>query len=254
VSLLEQPGEPTSGLPQSALDVRSEGLEDCGDGPPGADPQDEVTPPVVDEPAIAASLGPQVPPPAVPDVVAPAHGPEDARTVPTQAPRGRARRRGRHAAQRHPRTSGSPVVRFEGVCELTPGPDGPITVPELNLCFDDEGIEITNCAGERIWVASWNDVTEITTPIRSKTPDLRRGVVVLVGIRDVDEHRLTIPASRPQSVEKTLGKIARARAVAPDRPERPALKVVSVVVVALSAAGVTLLLLTAGHILHLHLH
>ncbi len=165
----------------------------------------------------------------------------------------RASRRGRHAAPRGvtAKTGRSHSVRLDDVSLLTTDANGPIMVPCLVLFLDDTGIVVDKDSGEQVWASMWSEIFELSTPERSRTPGGERGVVVVVTAPDGGEHRFVVPVRRPASLEKSLGAIARKHGAAPDRPDRPQSKILAAFVVVVSAAAVAVLLLMAGHVIHL---
>jgi len=167
-------------------------------------------------------------------------------------------RRGRHAAPRRSRSKqkqGRPPrhdsLRVEGVCTLANPTDGVAAEKDLVLTIDDETLNFLSESGEAVWSSDWSEVALLSTPQRMKTPDGRRGVVMVVAATDDVEHRFVVPAPRPQKLEKALGAIARRHAAAPDRPERPQSKLLAVFLLTVAAAAVAILLLMAGHVVHL---
>lgn len=141
--------------------------------------------------------------------------------------------------------------RFDGVYLLTTGPDGPTAVPGLILELGNRGVGLWRADGAPVWIPTWDEITELSAPERSRLPGAGHGVVVLITATDGRAHRFVIPTASPGSLEASLNSLARRRNVSPERPERsqPAFVVIGALIVL--AAALALLLLSAGHIVSL---
>jgi len=148
-------------------------------------------------------------------------------------------------------SSGPTHLELSDVYLLTEGPDGPAAVPGLRLGLDDQKVTLAKGDGTVVWSTPWENVAELATPERSKLPDGEDGVVLVVTPHQERAHRFVVPSESPPSLEATLESVARRHGVAADPPERtlPAYIVAGAVVVV--AGTVAILLLAAGHIVHL---
>lgn len=133
---------------------------------------------------------------------------------------------------------------------LTAGPEGEQAVPHLTLAFLDSGLTLEKADGTPVWDTGWAELEEISPVERSVLPDGRAGVVIAVVERGRrDRHRFVLPTDDPLGTEAAV----RARAAAEGlrtRSARPAvsrLLMVGIVVAAL--ATVTVLLLSAAHVI-----
>jgi hypothetical protein len=140
-----------------------------------------------------------------------------------------------------------------GVLLLTEGNDGPVAIPELELAFMDTGVRLTRGDGELIWSARWSDLEELSTAERSVLPDGGDGVVVSVVERERHRrHRFVLPADDADTAmaavqERARDHKLRTNRVRTDTAVRPAL---TIAVVVGFAATVTVLLLSATHVIH----
>lgn len=142
-------------------------------------------------------------------------------------------------------------LRFDGVYLLTSGPDGPTAVPGLHLALEDGGVTLAKGDGSPVWTAGWDQVAEVATPERSTLPDGTSGVVLVVTTRQDRSHRFVVPAGQPAALEAALGSLARSHGVAPPPPEPTQPVALVVGVIAVVAVVVAVLLLAAGHVIHL---
>jgi hypothetical protein len=137
-----------------------------------------------------------------------------------------------------------------GVYLLTQGPDGRVAVPQLALSFLDEGISVDKSDGEAVWSASWADLVEMRTVERSELPGGGAGVVIMVVERDGRRrHQFVLPTDDPASTESSVHQQARAHRLRTNRPRRPVSRALTVAVVLAAAATLTVLLLSAVHVI-----
>jgi hypothetical protein len=143
------------------------------------------------------------------------------------------------------------LLRFAGVYLLTSGPQGPTAVPGLQLALDEAGVTLAKGDGTAVWSAPWDEIAELAWPERSKLPDGDSGVVVVITTRQQRAHRFVVPAAQPAALEAALDSLARRHQVAPPAVEhaQPAPLVIGAIAVA--AVVIAVLLLAAGHIIHL---
>ncbi len=143
------------------------------------------------------------------------------------------------------------VLRFSGTYLLTTGPDGPAAVPGLQITFDGAGITVAKDNGTAVWSTTWVETAELATPERSKLPDGRSGVVVVVTTRLERTHRFVVPAEKPAALEAALGSLAHRHGVAPLPTVKTQSLPIVIGAVVVAAAAVAVLLLAAGHVIHL---
>ncbi len=137
-----------------------------------------------------------------------------------------------------------------GVYLLTQGPDGRVAVPQLALSFLDEGIWVDKSDGEAVWSARWADLVEMSTVERSELPGGGAGVVIMVVERDGRRrHQFVLPTDDPASTESSVHEQARAHRLRTNRPRRPVSRALTVAVVVAAAATLTVLLLSAVHVI-----
>jgi hypothetical protein len=128
---------------------------------------------------------------------------------------------------------------------------GELAVPHLTLRFLDSGLLLEQADGDPVWRGAWADLKEMTPVARSVLPDGRDGVVVMVVERTRGRRRHFVLATDDVgSMEAEIRDRAAAHglrtAVAAHAVSRPL--TVGVVVAAL--VTVTLLLLSAVHVIH----
>jgi hypothetical protein len=138
-----------------------------------------------------------------------------------------------------------------GVYLLTEGPDGRVAVPDLALSFLSDGIALDKADGEPVWRAPWSELDEMSTVERSELPDGGDGVVITVVEREGRRrHSFVLPADDPISTESSVWALARAHRLRTNRPRRPVSRFLTASVVVAAAATLTVLLLSAAHVIH----
>jgi hypothetical protein len=142
-------------------------------------------------------------------------------------------------------------LRLSGVFLLTEGPDGPTAVPGLTLELTRAGLSIAKMDETPVWSASWEDVVELATPERSRLPDGASGVVLTVETSRGRIHRFVLPSREPDRLEAALETLADQMGISPARRPRHHSPVLAILVLLATAAAVTVLLLAAGHVIHL---
>ena len=134
---------------------------------------------------------------------------------------------------------------------LVPGPAGPTAVPGLHLSLGDEGVIAVASDGESVWKIDWDGVIDISTGERSSLPGGGVGVVLDVTVAGAGTQRFVIPADDRSAIDDAVrmmidryGSTAAAR--------RGVLRTALCVgVLVVEAAVITVLLLAAGHVIHL---
>ena len=140
-----------------------------------------------------------------------------------------------------------------GVYLLTEGPDGSVAVPDLEMTFLGDGVAVDKSDGEAVWNAAWSDLAEMSTIERAELPDGHGGVVIVIverGGRRRLRHRFVLPADDPASTEFSVQGQARAHGLRTNAPWRPVSRALTTVVVLAAAATLTVLLLSAVHVIH----
>jgi len=135
---------------------------------------------------------------------------------------------------------------------LTTGADGQVAVPQLALTLLPGGIELDKPDGDVVWSCTWPELREMSPVERSVLPDGSHGVVVEVvekGRRG-RRHRFVLPTDDPVSVEDLLRRRARAHGLQTASPRAPASRLLTVVIALATVATLTVLLLSAAHVLH----
>ena len=141
---------------------------------------------------------------------------------------------------------------FRDVLLITEGTEGPVAVPQLNLTFRPEGIDLHRSDGERAWRTSWSELEELSASERSVLPDGGDGVVIVVVERDRHRrHRFILPTADPGRTEASLRALARAHGVRTKRPRPAVSPLLTAAVVVAAVATLTVLLLSAAHVIHL---
>lgn len=134
---------------------------------------------------------------------------------------------------------------------LTEGPDGEIAVPHLTLAFLEDGVALGKADGDPVWESAWTELEEMSAVERSVLPDGREGVVIAVVERAHHRrHRFVLATDDTVATEQAV----RDRALAHGLRSRTTRRAVSrplMVSVALAAlATLTVLLLSAVHVIH----
>jgi hypothetical protein len=125
-------------------------------------------------------------------------------------------------------------------------------VPGLRITIDEDGVTLGKSEGTPVWVARWEDVLELATAERTKLPDNSNGLVVMVTTIQHRAHRFVLPANDPSQLEAGLAALARRKGVEPvEAPAERSLPTVAWVVFSATAVALLLLLLSAGHVIHL---
>jgi hypothetical protein len=134
---------------------------------------------------------------------------------------------------------------------LTEGAEGDVAVPHLALTFLDSGLTLDKADGEPVWDSPWSQLEEMSPLERSVLPDGRDGVVMVVVERGRGHrHRFVLATDDAASTENAI----RDRAVAHGlrtRSARPAVsRLLTVAIVVAALATLTVLLLSAAHVIH----
>ena len=133
---------------------------------------------------------------------------------------------------------------------LTAGSQGPVAVPHLRLTFRDSGLELDKADGELVWECDWSDLVEMAPIERSVLPDGKEGVVIAVVERDRRRrHRFVVATDDPDATEEFIRRRAGSQGLRTRWPRPAVSRLVTVAIVAAFAVTITLLLLSAAHVI-----
>jgi hypothetical protein len=133
---------------------------------------------------------------------------------------------------------------------LTEGSQGRVAIPNLQLRFSDDGVELAKEDGELAWHCAWNALDVLSTAGQSILPDGRQGVVMVIIEHGGRQHRFVLPAVEPEMVQAEVRSRARAHRIQTFEPPAAVSRTLTVAVVVAALATVTVLLLSAAHVLH----
>ena len=136
---------------------------------------------------------------------------------------------------------------------LTGDIDSQVAVPQLALTLLPGGIELDKPDGEIVWSRMWTELREMSLVERSVLPDGSDGVVVDVVEkgRGGRRHRFVLPSDDPAELEEQLRGRARAHGLHTAPPRTPVSRLLTAVIVLAGVATLTVLLLSAAHVLRL---
>jgi len=140
---------------------------------------------------------------------------------------------------------------LRGVYLLSGNGDEPATVPDLHLALDEDGVRVTRPDGSGVWSAPWGEVLELAPSGHASLPDGGRGVELTVRSTSGVAHRFVAPSDNAGVLEERIGTLAGRHGVAPTSADRPAPALLVGAVLLATAAVVAVLLLAAGHVIHL---
>jgi hypothetical protein len=125
------------------------------------------------------------------------------------------------------------------------------TVPDLRLSLDEDGVAVAGPDGSEVWGAPWSGIVELAAPGHASLPDGGRGLELTVRSTSGVAHRFVAPSDDPGVLEERIGALATRHGVAPASADRPAPALLVAAVLIATAAVVAVLLLAAGHVIHL---
>jgi hypothetical protein len=135
---------------------------------------------------------------------------------------------------------------------LTAGADGTVAVPHLRLTFRESGLELDKADGELVWDCDWSDLAEMAPIERSVLPDGRDGVVMVVVERDGRRrHRFVLATDDAETTEDVIRSRAGNHGLRTRWPRPAVSRLLTVVIVLAFAITLTLLLLSAVHVIRL---
>ena len=133
---------------------------------------------------------------------------------------------------------------------LTAGSDGPVAVPDLTLTFREGGLELDKADGELVWECEWSDLVEMAPIERSVLPDGKDGVVMVVVERDRRRrHRFVLTTDDADATEDFIRGRAGTHGLRTRWPRPAVSRLLTLVIVAAFALTITLLLLSAVHVI-----
>jgi hypothetical protein len=134
---------------------------------------------------------------------------------------------------------------------LTDGSQGPVAVPHLRLTFRQQGLELDKADGEVVWDCNWSDLVEMAPVERSVLPDGQEGVVMVVVERDQRRrHRFVLATEDADATESLIRERAGGHGLRTRWPRPAVSRLLTVAIVAACAVTLTLLLLSAVHVIH----
>jgi hypothetical protein len=134
---------------------------------------------------------------------------------------------------------------------LTAGADGPVAVPHLRLTFRVSGLELDKADGELVWDCDWSDLVEMAPVERSVLPDGKDGVVMVVVERERRRrHRFVLATDDAEATEEFIRGRAGAHGLRTRWPRPAVSRPLTLAIVSASAVTLTLLLLSAVHVIH----
>jgi hypothetical protein len=134
---------------------------------------------------------------------------------------------------------------------LTEGGDGRVAISDLQLTFVATGVELAKADGELVWRCEWGNLDELSASERSVLPDGREGMVVQIVEHGGRRHRFVLPTSDPATLESSVRQQARAHRIHTSEPPRAVMRTLTVAVILAGLATLTVLLLSAAHVIHL---
>jgi hypothetical protein len=133
---------------------------------------------------------------------------------------------------------------------LTDGPQGPVAVPHLRLTFRERSLVLDKADGELVWDCDWADLVEMAPVERSVLPDGNEGVVMVVVERDRRRrHRFVLATDDADETEDFIRGRAGAHGLRTRWPRPAVSRMLMVAIVVAFAATLTLLLLSAVHLI-----
>jgi hypothetical protein len=134
---------------------------------------------------------------------------------------------------------------------LTEGSEGAVAVPHLRLTFRDGGLALDKADGEPVWDCDWSDLVEMAPIERSVLPDGKDGVVMVVIERDGRRrHRFVLATDDADATEDLIRSRAGTHHLRTRWPRPAVSRLLTLVIVAAFAVTMTLLLLSAVHVIH----
>lgn len=141
---------------------------------------------------------------------------------------------------------------FTGVSLLAVVDGSTVAVPDLALSLEREGgFTLTRAGGSLVWSAGWDELAEVEVTEQATDGERAAGVVLEVTTTEGRTHRFLLPIEEPLSLKSALAVLTAHTDTARPSGERSQPLWLVVATVAVTAVVVTLLLLAAGHVVHL---
>lgn len=138
------------------------------------------------------------------------------------------------------------ALHLEGSALLLELPTGPALLDGLALDVDQTGLTLTK-GGEPMWALTWEETGPVRVGRRTRLPD-GETAALLERTGAGTWRRLLVPTDDPAALAERLRAVAGKHADLIAKPQRELHPIISVTASALVAAGVTYLLLAAGHV------
>jgi hypothetical protein len=133
---------------------------------------------------------------------------------------------------------------------LTTGSDGTVAVPHLRLTFRESGLELDKADGEKVWDCDWANLVEMAPIERSVLPDGKDGVVMVVVERvRRRRHRFVLATDDADATEDLIRRRAGDHGLRTRWPRPAVSRLLTLVIVVAFAVTMTLLLLSALHVI-----
>ncbi len=134
---------------------------------------------------------------------------------------------------------------------LTQGAEGRVAVPQLTLNFLPSGIELEKADGELVWSCPWDELEAMAPVERSVLPDGRDGVLIVVTERGRRRrHRFVLAADDATATETSIRNRAAAHGLRTNAARPAVSRRLTALIVIAAAATLTVLLLSAAHVIH----
>jgi hypothetical protein len=126
-----------------------------------------------------------------------------------------------------------------------------VAVPHLQLTFRENGLELDKADGELVWDCDWSDLVEMAPIERSVLPDGKDGVVMVVVERDRRKrHRFVLATDDAEATEDLIRGRAGTHGLRTRWPRPAVSRLLTLAIIAAFAVTLTLLLLSAVHVIH----
>jgi hypothetical protein len=134
---------------------------------------------------------------------------------------------------------------------LPEGRDGELAVPHLKLTLLDSGLILDQADGDVVWRGDWGELTALAPVARSVLPDGRDGVVVVVVERARRRrHHFVLATADVVATEAEVRRHAAAHGLRTTATPRAASRALTVAIALAALATLTVLLLSATHVIH----
>jgi len=139
---------------------------------------------------------------------------------------------------------------FSGVYVLTEGNDGRVAIADMALTLDPSGVSVRSRNGEVAWSSPWSRVRELSTAQHSVLPDGRTGLVVVCVEQGGYRHSFVVPTTAPEELDEMMQEAAARHHLRSRQSSGIGTRILTATVVVATTATVTLLVLSAAHVIH----